>query len=70
MEIKINKEIRDYKEIIFFGLSMRQFIFSLIACGISVLLYFLLRPYFGLEVLSWICILGAIPFRSIRFCKI
>lgn len=69
MEIKINKEIRDYKETIFFGLSMRQFVFSLIACGVAVLLYFLLRPHFGLEVLSWVCILGAIPFGVLGFVK-
>ena len=69
MEIKINKEIRDYKETIFFGLSMRQFIFSLLACGIAVLLYFLLRNYLGLETLSWICILGAVPFGVLGFVK-
>ncbi len=69
MEIKINKEIRDYKETIFFGLSMRQFIFSLIACGVAVLIYFLLRNHLGLETLSWICILGAIPFGVLGFVK-
>ena len=45
MEVKINKEIRDYTEAIFFGLSLRQFIFSGLACGIAVGLYFLLHPY-------------------------
>jgi len=69
VEIKINKEIRDYKESVFFGLSMRQFIFSLLACGIAVLLYFLLRNYLGLETLSWICILGAIPFAVLGFVR-
>lgn len=69
MEIKINKEIRDYKESIFFGLSMRQFIFSLLACGVAVLLYFLLRNYMGLETLSWVCILGAVPFAVLGFVK-
>ena len=39
MEIKINKEITDYKEKIFFGLTIRQFIFSLVAVGIAVLLF-------------------------------
>lgn len=38
MQLKINKEIRDFKESIFFGLSMRQFIFSVFACGIAVYL--------------------------------
>lgn len=69
MEIKINKEIREYKESIFFGLSMRQFIFSLLACGVAVLLYLLLRNYMGLETLSWVCILGAVPFAVLGFVK-
>ena len=36
MEVKINKEIRNYTESMFFGLSLRQFIFSLLACGHTV----------------------------------
>lgn len=69
MEVKINKEIRNYTESMFFGLSMRQFIFSVLACGVAVGLYFLLRPYFGTETLSWMCILGAAPFAAIGFLK-
>lgn len=69
MEVKINREIRDYTEAIFFGLSMRQFIFSACACGMAVLLYFLLKPFIGLETLSWICIGGAIPFAVLGFIK-
>ena len=34
MEVKINKEIRDYTEAIFFGLSLRQFIFSVLALSL------------------------------------
>ena len=67
MEVKINREIRQYTESIFFGLSMRQFIFSCLACVIAVLLYFILRPYFGIETLSWVCILGAAPFAVLGF---
>lgn len=59
MEVKINRKIRNYTESIFFGLSLRQFIFSVMACGIAVLLYFLLKGPFGIETLSWVCILGA-----------
>ena len=61
MEVKINKEIRDYTEAIFFGLSLRQFIFSGLACGIAVGLYFLLHSYMSMETVSWICVLGAAP---------
>ena len=53
----------------FFGLSLRQFIFSVLACGVAVCLYFLLRPRFGTETLSWVCILGAFPFAAMGFIK-
>lgn len=67
MEVKINREIRNYTESIFFGLSLRQFIFSIFACGVAVLLYFLLKGKFGIETLSWVCILGAAPFAALGF---
>ena len=69
MEVKINKEIRDYTEAIFFGLSLRQFIFSGLACGIAVGLYFLLHPYMSMETVSWICLLGAAPCVVFGFVK-
>ena len=69
MEVKINKEIRDYTEAIFFGLSLRQFIFSGLACGIAVGLYFLLHPYMSMETVSWICVLGAAPCVVFGFVK-
>ena len=69
MEVKINREIRNYTESMFFGLSLRQFIFSVLACGVAVGLYFLLRPYIGTETVSWVCILGAAPFAALGFVK-
>ena len=69
MEVKKNNEIRNYTESMFFGLSLRQFIFSVLACGVAVGLYFLLRPRFGTETLSWVCILGAFPFAAMGFIK-
>lgn len=69
MEVKINKEIRNYTESMFFGLSLRQFIFSVLACGVAMGLYFLLRSRFGTEALSWVCILGAFPFAAMGFIK-
>lgn len=67
MEVKINREIRNYTEAMFFGLSMRQFFFSAAALGVAVLLYFLLKPYVGTETVSWMCILGAAPFAALGF---
>lgn len=67
MEIRINKEIRNYTENMFFGLNTRQFIFSLLAVGIAVAIYFGLRGYLGTETVSWLCILGAAPFAALGF---
>ena len=69
MEVKINREIREYTESMFFGLSLRQFVFSCLACIVAVGFYFLLRPLLGLETVSWVCILAAAPFAVIGFVK-
>lgn len=69
MEVKINREIRNYTESMFFGLSLRQFFFSFIACVVAVGLYFLLRPYVGMETVSWMCVLGAAPFAALGFFR-
>ena len=67
MEVKINREIRNYTESMFFGLSLRQFVFSVLAILVAVGLYFLLKPHFGTETVSWMCILGAAPFAALGF---
>lgn len=67
MEVKINREIRDYTESMFFGLSLRQLIFSVLAVVVAVGLYFLLKPYTGTETVSWMCVLGAAPFAALGF---
>lgn len=67
MEVKINREIRNYTESMYFGLSMRQFFFSVLAVIVAVGLYFLLKPAIGMETTSWVCILGAAPFAAMGF---
>ena len=69
MEIKINKEIRDYQEAVFMGLSLRQFLFSLLAIGVALGIYFGFRNVLGTEVVSWLCIVAAFPFAILGFVK-
>ena len=69
MEIKINKEILEYTESIFFGLSLRQCFFSALACSIAVAIYFLTVDLLGVEVTSWLCMLGAAPFAALGFIR-
>ena len=67
MEVKINREIRNYTESMFFGLSLRQLVFSALAVAVAVGLYFLLKPCVGTETVSWMCIVGAAPFAALGF---
>lgn len=67
MEVKINREIRNYTEAMFFGLSIRQLAFSIVAIGVAILIYFTLKPIVGAETVSWMCILGAAPFAAMGF---
>lgn len=69
MEVKINKDIRDYYEIAFWGLSMWQFFFCLLGCAAAVAGYFAFRDVLGTEAVSWVCILCAFPFMAIGFIK-
>lgn len=69
MEVKINREIRDYQESIFFGLNLRQLIFSILAIAVAVGVYFGLRDLLGTETVSWLCVLAAFPFGAMGFIK-
>ena len=67
MEVRINKEVRDYQEGLFFGLSLRQLIFALLAVAVAVGVYFGLRNVVGSGEIGWICIVAAFPFALCGF---
>ena len=67
IEIKINKEVRDYQESLFFGLSLRQTVFSLLAVAVAIAAYFLLRGTVGDEIIGVVSILAAFPFALCGF---
>ena len=62
MEVRINKEVRNYQESLFFGLSLRQLLFALLAVAVAVGVYFGLRPVLGNGEIGWVCVLVAFPF--------
>ena len=69
MEIRLFKEIRNYSETIFFGLSLRQFLFAALAVGCSAAVYFIFRSVMSSEAISWLCILAALPGAFLGFFK-
>lgn len=62
MEVRINKEVRNYQESLFFGLSLRQLLFALLAVAVAAGVYFGLRPVLGNGEIGWVCVLAAFPF--------
>ena len=58
----MNKEVRNYQESIFFGLSLRQLCFALLAVAVAVGVYFGLRPVLGDGEIGAVCVLVAFPF--------
>ena len=69
MEIRVNKEICAYKEAVFFGLTTRQFVCSIVAIGVTVGAYFGLKGILGKETASWICMIAALPVAAMGFFK-
>ena len=67
MEVRVNKEIREYAENMFFGLTLRQFFFSVMGCAAAVGIYFVCRNALGLELTTWLCVLGVVPFAAMGF---
>lgn len=69
MQIKSTKEVRDYKEMIYFGMNGRQLLFAGLAVAMGVGCYLLLRNRLSGELLSWVCIALSVPFAAFGFVK-
>ena len=54
--------MRNYQESIFFGLSLRQFLFSLMAVAVAVGLYFGFHRFVQGSAYDWLCVVAAFPF--------
>lgn len=62
LEVKVNKDIRDYRQDIFFGMNMRQISFTAVAVAVGVGVYFGFRDLFPDNVVFFICAVFAAPF--------
>ena len=65
IEVRINKEVRDYNESLFFGLTLRQCLFALLAIAVAVAAYFLLRGVVGEGQMERLAIGAETPLRII-----
>lgn len=67
IEVRIPKEIRTYKEKLFFGLNIRQTVCIVLALVINVPMYIYIRPYIGDDLAGWIIMFTAAPLFLIGF---
>ena len=61
IEIKIPKEINEYKEKFLFGLTVRQFISAAVALAVCVPLFIFGKDAIGEDMIGWIIILIGAP---------
>lgn len=67
IEVRIPKEIRDFKEKLFFGLTLRQTICTVIAIAICVPLYFWGKDYMSKDTLNWALLIVSLPLLLLGF---
>ena len=69
IEIRIPKEIKNYREKLFFGLTLRQCICTAIALVICVPLYIWGHKFLPQEAVSWAVMLVAVPIMLTGFFR-
>ena len=69
IEIRIPKEIKTYREKLFFGLTLRQCICTAIALGICVPLYIFGNRFLPQEAVSWAVMVIAVPIMLTGFFR-
>lgn len=67
IEIKIPKEIKEYKETFLFGLTVKKFVSLALALLICVPLYIFGKNFMPEEMVSWVVMLVGAPILGIGF---
>ena len=70
LEVKIPKEITEYREKLIFGLSIRQLFCVAIATILCTITYFVVRPFIGSDLAGYLVLLEAMPIMGIGFLRI
>lgn len=65
--IKIPKEIRNYKEPVVLGLTVRNLICLVLAIAIGVRTYMAVCPIVKQDLAEWICVIPSLPFLLYGF---
>ena len=69
IEIKIPKEITEYKEKFLFGLTVRQCVSIAAALAVAVPIYIFGKDYLGADIAGWLVLLIIVPVFGFGFLK-
>ena len=69
IEIKIPKEITEYKEKFLFGLTVRQLVSAVVALAICVPLFIFGKDFIGEDLVGWLIIIVAVPIFAFGFFR-
>ena len=69
MQIKSNQDVREYKEVVYFGMTLRQLIFAGLAGAAALGVYLLCSRRMSMELVSWLCVAAAVPFGAFGFVR-
>ena len=69
MQIKSNQDVREYREVVYFGMTLRQLIFSALAAAAALGVYLLCNRRMSMEAVSWLCVAAAVPFGAFGFVR-
>lgn len=61
MYVKVPKDINEYEHKVFKGLTARNIKWGIVSFAIALSLFFLLKPFMSNMLLSWLCMLSAVP---------
>ena len=60
-------QIKSNKEVVYFGMTVRQLLFTGLAGGAALGVYFLCHRRMPMEMVSWLCVAAAVPFGAFGF---
>ena len=70
LEVKIPKEITEYKEKIMFGLSIRQLISIIVAAIVCIVTFIITKRFIGSDLAGYLVLVEAAPIVGVGFVRI
>lgn len=70
LEIKLPQEIKEYKEKLIFGLSVRQIISIGVDLGICIPMVLIGKKFISADTLAWVVIIVSLPVLACGFWKV